>query len=260
MRQLFWKEWYELRFLPLGAALTVFVLLAGIKAYTHLYHEPYPTSDLLFPCLAVIWLLFAALAGAGTISQEIGTGTLQFLSSLPISRRTLWWVKAGAAFGMLLLSLLSSAAVWAILCALWCPTALHPVRIHMASQQDAFSLLLGIGMALALLLSVYAVALAVSPLFDRALSAFVASILVCIAVGALFVTVAFYNNVPRSDYPFFTLIVLSIPAFAMTSYQTFTRGESLRSARRFVVAGLTGGGWLVVISLVVIAGHWLWAW
>ncbi|MDQ2687768.1 MAG: hypothetical protein M3Y28_07880, partial [Armatimonadota bacterium] len=87
MKQLFWKEWRELRLLPLGAALTVAVGLSAAKVYSHANHDPFsvPFATAL---LIGVWLLFSVLAGAGLFSQEIGTGTLQFLSSLPVPRRT----------------------------------------------------------------------------------------------------------------------------------------------------------------------------
>jgi ABC-type transport system involved in multi-copper enzyme maturation permease subunit len=251
MKQLFWKECYELRFLPLGAALAVAALLVGLKAYTHLLHDSYPTSEALIPVLIGIWLLFAALTGSGTIAQEIGTGTLQFLSSLPVSRRTLWWVKAGAAFGMLLPSLLTSTLTWLLCCEAWGTgkAITNPIGVEFF-----------LGYALPILLGVFAIALAVSPFFDRSLSAFVVSILFVWGIAALFISLTNQISPYHPEYLLYTLVGLSILTFAAISYWTFTRGETLRGSRRFIVAGITGGVCLGISLLILATASALGAW
>lgn len=253
MKQLFWKEWRELRLLPLGAALAVVLLMGGVKAYTQYDGAPFPTPDMMLPSLVGAWLLFGVLAGAGLFAQEIGTGTLQFMSSLPVPRRTIWWVKVTMAFGVLLLSLLTSAVAWTALCELWSPNGFSTMARNLPLPQ----LIQGFGIVLMFLLSCYSIALAVSLFFDRSLSAAVAAILACAAVHAAFSDLA-GHLVPgfpgHSDRLLFTLLGLSILSFGALSYWMFTRGESLRGPRCLAITLKTIGICLSLGVLIVAGG------
>lgn len=254
MKQLFWKEWRELRHLPLGAALTVAVALGAAKAYTHWNHEPF-SVPFAAALLVGAWLLFAVLAGAGQFSQEIGTGTLQFLSSLPVSRRAVWSVKAATALGALCLSLAVSSIVWAALCAIWSPAGLAA----MMGRETLPGLIGGIGIAAFFVICCLAISLAVSPFFDRSLSASVAGILGCVVIHAAILAVV-GNWSPHEERLSFTLVGLTIPTFTLISFWTFTRGESLQTNRRFLVGGKVTGACLAAWFAVVLAGRLFGVW
>lgn len=250
MKMLFWKEWHELRALPLGAAVAVAVLMTCVKVLTRGSHDPFLAETAFI--LVGVWLLFGAVAGASAITQEIGSGTLQFLSSLPISRGTIWWVKSSAALGMLLPTVLSSSIVWALFHMLWAPPGAR-------SLNDFLGVL---AFFLPCLLGVFVVALAVSPFFDRTMSAVIVAVLAAIGIASLFINiVSKYSGGIDGPLPMlFTLVGLSIPTFAAISYWTFTRGEALRDGRRFKAAGAAAGICLAIDAIIVLtagaAGAW----
>ena len=87
-RSLLWKEWREQRPLILTgllvAALMPFFLIAGLSAVGN---RPVHLRDLSEAMLGLytllLWPLFAAARGAGTVATEIGDGTLGFFLSRP---------------------------------------------------------------------------------------------------------------------------------------------------------------------------------
>ena len=269
MKQLFWKEWYELRLLPLASAVCVMMLILGIKVYNRVYEPTHRVTidDNLLP-LAATWALFGLLAGAGLIAQEVGSGGLQFLSALPTSRRRLWWVKVASGLGMLLLSVISSIVTWMVVDAFLFRAAffnfLGGITTHLPW------LVQSAGGPLLVLLGFFTVGLAVSPFLDRPISAVVAALLISIAyIAALQDLATLYVNyygrlygwqesdphVRSGDWLLVLLCALSIFVFATVSYWTFTRGESLRSARRFRVGAVAGLVSLTVAGLVFLTGN-----
>ncbi len=254
MTQLFWKEWRELRMLPVGACLCVALVLFGMTAFRKSVgdHSPITTEDTA-GWLFAIWLLCGALAGAGGMASEVGAGTLQFLTALPPSRGRVWWVKASTALGVMLLSILCSLVAWLLLHFLFFPP------VHGMTRDSFIIPALGVFGGLGCL----AVSLAVSPFFDRSLSASVAAILTC---AALLVTVpnlvsAHINyQHHHSDICMLVVLALSIPLFAAISYQTWTRGESLRTPRRFIVAAQAGAISLALGFTVFLGGYTLQLW
>ncbi|MBV9848991.1 MAG: ABC transporter permease subunit [Armatimonadetes bacterium] len=274
MKQLFWKEWYELRLLPLASAVCVALLIFTAKVFAKTYDSAhrFTFGDTILPLVAT-WMLFGLLAGAGLIAQEVGSGGLQFLSALPVSRPRVWWVKVITALGMLLLSVLTSAAAWAVIDAFVFQSAFFNDPFwhgHMALWAMT-------GMALLLLLGFFAVALAVSPFLDRPISAVVAALLTSIAWLGILQNAAseyvdyvahgrMYTWQPNDPHThdigliLMLMVALSIPVFAAISYWTFTRGETLRSARRFRVGALTGTVSLVMAGLIFVAGWQMQLW
>ncbi len=255
MKQLFWKEWYELRWLPLASAVCVALLIVAAKAFSHIYdRQPFQVGETLLPLLAT-WMLLGLLAGAGLFAQEVGSGSLTFLSALPTSRRRLWWVKASTAFGMLLLSVLAGTAAWAII-----DLGLFQSAFFQAPwwQETARAFWLGVGGLLLVLLFLFAVALAVSSLLDRPVSVVITALLVAYSYVALLSNVPrLYLNSPvphllNGDQILMLLVALSVPVFGTISYWTFTRGETLRSAKRFRVGATAGAVSLVIAALVFV--------
>lgn len=254
MKQLIWKEWHELRWLPLASVLCVVVLTWGSDLFWRTYHHDLRIGDVNFP-LSITWGLFSLLTGASLFASEVGSGTLDFLSVLPLSRRRLWCIKISTASAALLLSWLTSSLVWA-----WLVPHLVPAATPAAAWL-AFWLPNGGNLSPGLLfLDMFAVTVAVSAFADRALSVLLVSALV---FGATFFGLAMLLNeylllhmsayteslavnhvlVP-AQHSFDVLevfsAVLSLLVFASISYWTFTRGETLRSAKRFRVGALSG--------------------
>lgn len=258
MSQLFWKEWRELRMLPVGACLCVALVIFGMAAFRKSVGDHTPiTSQDTAGWLFAIWLLCGALAGAGTLASEVGAGTLQFLASLPPSRGRVWWVKASTALGMMLLSIACSTIAWLLLHFIFFRQGFPPVH---GMTRDSFIIpALGVFGGLGCL----AVSLAVSPFCDRSLSASVAAILTC---AALLITVPSFVSAHisywhhYSDRCLLVTLALSIPLFAAVSYQTWTRGESLRTTRRFIVAAQTGAIGLAIGFVIFCIGYTLQLW
>ena len=270
MKQLFWKEWYELRLVPLAAAGCVVVLIFAARVFeAPAAGQPFQLRDTFLPLLAT-WIIFGLLTGAGLIAQEVGSGGLQFLSALPTSRRQIWWVKVGTALGMLLLSVVSSALVWAVIGA---------VMFHAGFFHDPLwqmpALAHSVGADMLALLGCFSIALAMSPFLDRSISAAVAALLFALAYFALLGNLAgayvdYYGRLygwqgsdPHSrnaDTLNLLLIALSIPLFGAVSYWTFTRGETLRSAKRFRVGALAGAVSLTIIGLLLLTGNRIQLW
>ncbi|MDQ2686422.1 MAG: hypothetical protein M3Y28_00985, partial [Armatimonadota bacterium] len=163
-------------------------------------------------------------------------------------RRTVWWVKVTTALGALLLSMPVSAAMWAVLCFVWS----RPELTTMVVQQWP-GVLQVLGIFSVFSLGCLVITLAISPFCDRSLIASVVSILGCVTLYAAISSAVGNARFGGYEHLMFTLIGLTIPTFALISYWTFTRGESLRSARRFLVAAQIGGAclaaWVVVIGV-----------
>ncbi len=266
MKQLFWKEWYELRLLPLGSALCVALLIFGAKVLStvEVMGANFQLPDTFLPLVGT-WAICALLAGSGLFAQEVGSGGLQFLSALPTSRRRLWGVKVSTALGMLLVSVLCSTLTWMVIDAFVFRNAFFD--FFYANRHGPT--LVQVAAALLLLLSFFSVSLAVSPFLDRSLSAVVTALLVGIAYFGALETLAFdYVNYygrlydwqsdahrRSQDWLFALLSGLSLLVFVTVSYWTFTRGESLRSSRRFQVGALAGLASVAVAVLVFVAGN-----
>ncbi len=266
MKQLFWKEWYELRFLPLASAVGIMTLDLGYIVYEHTlsHSSPAIVSD-TFMLLLFVWHLCALVAGASLFSSEIGSGTLIFLSALPVSRHRLWAVKTATAFLALLASLVTSSLSWLIAERL----SLGGGRTHAFLYEltpDHASLIVG----LISVLGFFTGALAVSPLLDRVMSALAAASLVGIvsliglggfAYQYLLKHFGPFENTWPTDLPLYCALgLLSILAAAAISYRTFTGGETLRSAKRFRVAALTGAVSLLTAVLAFWDGSLLQLW
>lgn len=239
MKQLFWKEWHELRLLPLGAALLCALLFLGYLMGCRLQLDGLNMGNFnesaLIIFLAVVWLLSAVIAGSGLISQEIGAGSLTFLFSFPVSRRRIWLIKAASGFTVLVLCALCSGFACSLL---WGFT------VQWARPEPDLARWLGafLGDAFLAAAGCYAVSLAVSPLLDRYISATMVSVLACILIA--YVIVAACSGPFRNQYQpdlssrlMYACMWLAIPAMLAISYWTFTHGESLRSVKRFYAAG-----------------------
>ena len=243
MKQLFWKEWRELRLLPLGTAILCLILQVGFCVMCLLRiggngAEDFTLSDVRGIAWGM-WVFFAILAGSGLISQEIGNGTLSFLFALPTSRRQIWLVKVAGGVASFLLCILSTAIVAMIAGLAARADLLQGINSPSAilfSSDSADAILCAFGC--------FAVSIAVSPLLDRYISAAAVSVGICLIVAIVIAWGTTGYDMPyspagavlqyRVDY---AIVGLCIPLFTAISYWTFTHGETLRSLKRFYAAG-----------------------
>ena len=89
VRALVWKEWREQRAVVLAGLLLAVALppflLAGMSLMGSRVDVTGLAQALPVVYAGLLWPLFAAAAGAGTIAAEVGNGTLGFLLSRPAS-------------------------------------------------------------------------------------------------------------------------------------------------------------------------------
>lgn len=115
IRAMAWKEWREQRSVLLGGIVIVILLPlflgAGSAAFRGEIDFGWISEALVLSLLCLVWPTFAAAAGAGTFSGEIGQGTLDFLLTRPVARRTLWLVKVGMGAATVAVSVACSGAI-----------------------------------------------------------------------------------------------------------------------------------------------------
>ncbi|MGD8377624.1 MAG: ABC transporter permease subunit [Acidobacteriota bacterium] len=261
---LIWKEWREQRTVMLagiGIAVALpFFLIAG--ASTMGRGIDYADLAAVLPMFhaALIWPLFAAAAAAGTVANEKGEGSLDFLLSRPASRSSIWCVKmAVAAFAALAVIAATLAASLAF--------------AHLAGPDAVARMVLPVpwgasrgSMSGAVLAAVFLLAFGTasffSTLLQRSLTVTAASIAVSIAlVSGMTLVLLRANAVPWLEPQFLAAeVALAGLLFLGASWWTFTRGGMLRgrSLRRNAAgtAVLTGAVLLgATLPLVQIAGR-----
>lgn len=226
MRRLIWKEWRENRLTPIWIAAVLALLeIALWKLHAIGETDRSVTISLLYGS----WIFAGIFAGAGAISKEVGSGSLSFLMSLPVTRRRVWWNKLFAAVGILFLSMLLTTGVWA---GLQKAIIIRPFTDFDGTEHFA-------GWLVVCAIACLALSMAISTVLDRAISTAMLSIVAAIAVLIGYSMLAAYCQIQGlSDMALKTclLAAFSTPSALFASYWAFTRGESLRSLRRF--------GWL----------------
>jgi hypothetical protein len=282
MKLLFWKEWREHRMLPLMALMIYIAMQIVIGLFSQfISHTPVDFGS-TYGSLFFVWLIFWIAAGSGTFAQEVGSGSLEFLSVMPVDRHRLWWVKTSSA-------VLAAIAVWAVTLIFWMLYADVVFHQSVIGMYDEFTrdspgmdhatiiVIYIIWTVLSMSISV-ASGICASPFFDRALSAWAAAF-----VGGIFyvsivlhqfqnsrlfegphretvkrlahgsvVTRGIFTNNP--DPLFFIQVLLmaaiGIAPLLITSYQTFTRGEALKSPKKFIVGAISGVASYLVMALL----------
>jgi ABC-type transport system involved in multi-copper enzyme maturation permease subunit len=180
MRMLIWKELREQRLIPLAMGLLVVVVIViGFFASRIMAKTGGWAVGMKFDETTMfLWLgimLSGLFSGAGAVASEIGSGTLSFLMGLPVSRLRLWVAKAVA--GVIVMCI-AQAAVYV---AYFLTTALlFPGDVARSGGMGGFVGRIAHDARDAWLgaFYVYAVALLVSTLVDRAVAASVATIVI----------------------------------------------------------------------------------
>jgi len=265
VRSLFRKEWRELRGIrcisPVFAiaAILLFEMMDRLAWGRRVWHVD---SGLAHQVATVVWVLCAGVIGASLVVPEVGSGTLQFLSSLPVSRARLWTAKVAA----------SVASI--IMCAIWVTLGLVVSlallgETHGAYSASPFASVEGdpTPAIVAAGLGAFACGLLTSTLSDRTSGASVAAILLFLSFAAVLGSVgqsAVCNFfVTHSITPFDPVIAAIEAAIVILcllggAYYGFTGGESLKTGKRYwEVARGIGAVALVVIVLPVLAYCWL---
>ena len=74
MMHLFWKEWREMRLLPVLALATYIALFLAQESYDRICSGSWQSSPEFMNPLIATWLIFWTVAGSTAFSSEIGSG------------------------------------------------------------------------------------------------------------------------------------------------------------------------------------------
>jgi ABC-type transport system involved in multi-copper enzyme maturation permease subunit len=239
MKQLLWKEWMEQRVLLLScAAGIVFLLVFMVRVDT--------VGAVMRDVAPAVWTFLGIIAGCGLFTTEATSGTLQFLTTLPVLRAKVWLAKIMVGGSCVLLMTAVCAPIWA-----YVSRVAYAEHYGSAAPTDYWS---EFGYGLAYVLFGFTLGLVVSPLADR-----VATSLLTSVFGAILVTMIAHGlsvtyspgPTPMAPAIYLTFILVSIAVFLAASYRTIVHGESLRSSRRFRIAGPILLGWALVSCAAV---------
>ncbi len=259
---IFWKEWRENRLIAVWAAAITLGLLIGLSVV--MLHSDYFGEvrridiSVLDGATLLVWIGAAIVCGSSMFAPEIGSGSLMFLSALPISRREIWWTKIASGVLMLILCMLASAATYLAIGALE-----HTFGVYSRSESESlqmFVLTFPIYFAFCGL-PLFAVGSVVTMLTDRTISALMACLLASIAIATGMYALAGWLDIKSEqiDYGLLGLAALSIPILLSMSYSVFTRGETLKTSKRFkalippfFVPILVIGAALIISYLIIV--------
>lgn len=244
MKKLFFKELQENRALPIGLGLLLLLLMIALKTLGVM--AAHDTTSFL----TAAWVAAAIFAASSLFSREVGNNTLQFLMALPVSRARVWAIKAAAGFVLMLLGIIATTVGWvAALAILFSRNEL----INVVFRPDSIVWLFLTAIAC------YSLSLAISTLLDRALSAAMVGLL---ALAAVAIPIALVCNVYLLMPGWHNQLTANVcliattltPALLLASYYAFTRGESLRTPRRFKFAALGCAAGLAVVWTTILLG------
>jgi hypothetical protein len=261
MKELVWKELRENRMIIAFAAMLTFVFFL-VPALAVITHQSTPIDLQVFVMVTlVVWVASALLCGSSIVAQEIGSGSLQMLSSMPISRKDIWWTKIGAGMLIMVGCIVASTLTMTSLCSVG--TLLEIVAPGMSTidwipgNDNTFGVL-------AATIPAFAVGAVVTMLADRTISAFMAASVVGVLLylGILSVVTELlylfngYSTVTFDQgYQLDTLIgmvVFVTVALLTMSYKLFTCGETLKTAKRYkILAGYLLPPGFICCSLLI---------
>jgi hypothetical protein len=169
-----------------------------------------------------------------------------------------WWLKLGVGTALLAACITAAWLTLRVFCSV--VVALHIVEYEQG--WSSFDAVTNVCVALAVTLALYAIGSVMGTLIDRTVSALMASIVVAVALAAAITTLSnmVQNILPStggagewSMHVLQSLVVLTIPAFLALSYKIFTKGETLRTAKRFQILAAYFLPPIVLVAACVIA-------
>jgi ABC-type Fe3+-siderophore transport system permease subunit len=265
MKMLFWKELREQRWTPMMYGILMLVAMLWISMAVrhgdaqsvHSFHthigdvavESTPLQTEIVQTLGVLLCLGLPLAGLSAtraVAPEIGRGTLAFLSVLPSGRARIWWAKAAVGG---LITIASVLVMVVLFCgAIFCFYGVAGLQIAGALMQTIVNNHAAQNYV-AIVPFGFAVSLFCSTLFDRTSTAACATVIGGAICGILLLAAANWVTHGHGASLIFWLLLLSIPAFLSASYFTFCHGGTLRTPRRFDIAGATLTPWIFTGAL-----------
>jgi hypothetical protein len=251
MNRLIWKELREIRLIPLAIPLLVVVALLVCDASSnwmaaHIGTSWVPMRLVDCPIFLIFGLAAPGLfAGSGAIAPETGSGTLAFLTSLPTGRPRLWTAKVIAGLTVMAASALTVTLSYLVTVSLLFP---GESAIKGISGSD------GAVAVFVLAAYVYCVALLVSTLVDRTITAAVVAVIASVGAGCgLMSLIGVLSDLDEHDphvvLTGITLYGLGFLGLLTASFTAFCQGDSLRTRRRLVIAGVVLSAWFTTWGL-----------
>jgi hypothetical protein len=204
--------------------------------------------------LVLMFFVSAGLASSSMVSPEIGGGNLEFLTTLPVSRNTVWWTKVGSALLVHILSLIAITAVYYLFLLVVSSAGLfyrdpHIILNDTRSQQLWCVPLLTFG--------AFGVGTVMTMFADRTLTAVLTTSIIVIAASASFASLG--STLEKGHQWVVPALIGLLSVIALGVSRTlFVHGETLRTSKRFTIL-LDIGIWdfLPIVVAVIIALVWL---
>jgi hypothetical protein len=262
MKKLIWKELMEMRWIPLGyAALAVVILVNWVVLDRSQFPSEHHTEAVSFVFLSAI--LFAGLfPGSAAIAPEVGRNTMQLIDNFPTGRGMVWCAKtisgliiiafsvALTAFGLIFVSVILFGSLPLNTLLPDPATTYHNVGVDLWESNNTINL----WKLISCLLLVYALSMMVTTLVHSSVNATMISLiggfLLFAGASGLVDWVGTKTGIQNDITITLAIYALTILALLTSSYCIFCRGGSLRSFKRFGIAGvflvglaaLIGGG------------------
>jgi len=237
------KEWRENRIIIGFAALLVAVIpiVPTLGVLTHL-SLPIPQSDLLSILLSICGVC-ALYCGSVIVAPEVGNGSLQLLSTLPISRRQIWWTKIGMGLLVMFASMVVCSIVMILITMLGLSMNLVSTGQTLTPAEYVTAQVL---VALAATVFLFSVGSVVTMLSDRTLSALIGSVVTAVTIYLLTIwtvgeillilphrqTIEFGTHTGQLNILIAVFVLITLILFA-ASYRLFVSGETLKTNKRF---------------------------
>jgi len=257
-RGLLWKEFSENKSMLWWSIALTFVLFFVAVAYAAISNggldagtSPVTGQNSAISApdglLVVIWAILAALNSAGMVSPELGSKTLQFLSSLPLSRNRIWWSKMASSLCMLGICLAVSTITYIVLVVWFCrmgkmlPTYHNYPDIRQITSASLaylvhteWSNITNNSPSFPYVLSIFAVGSLITVLVDRTITALLLTVVVSVIIGSLLVSLTALL-VPQHQHLISVPVALLSLLFLYLSHQVFVGGETLFTSKRYSI-------------------------
>ena len=202
------------------------------------------------------------LSGCGLFSGEVASGTLTFLTMLPITRPRIWRSKVGAGLLTLGASIAGIGIAGAVIMLSFAHSAISRIPYLSHSPLDLKGAMIA-SMAGAAFTGIgcFIVALVVSLLLDRTLTSAIVSIAACLGIPLLIsgaVNAAEMQWPSSHGYWYYAMelmSILAIPSFLGASFYIFVHGETLRTTKRFILLAKALSCWASINIMVLAAAY-----
>jgi ABC-type transport system involved in multi-copper enzyme maturation permease subunit len=257
---LFRKEWQQQRILIVWSVALMIALFVGDVALSGLESTTgrhFLLDDNAMELLVIVTCyLSAAICGSAIVAPEVGAGTVQFLSSLPIRRNAVWWVKTAVTAAIYAVTVFSVFACTCLLIGV-----AHEFGIAESASSFFTHVIRPDWPTFLPAVSVLVAGALVTMLLDRTISAVMVTALFSIGAGTVIATVADRLNIWTPDFSSTFWICCITPLATISglyvSHQLFVKGETLRTAKRLKILTVACLCDLGIVAAALFAAYWL---